>query len=117
MTAIEVALLGATIGCVIANGFEVVAKATRAQFVVRNCAEVGVDRKWIPYLAVIEGAGVVGLMLGLAGVPIIGAAAALGLVAFFIGAMAVHIRARVLHNLAFPAGFLLLAAASVPYFA
>jgi len=117
MTAMEVALLAATIGCVLANGFEVAAKAVGAQFVLRNCAEVGVDRKWIRYLAVLEGAGVAGLTLGLAGVPIIGPAAALGLVAFFVGAVLVHLRQRVLHNLAFPLAFLLLAVASVAHFA
>lgn len=117
MTAIEVALLVATIGCVLANGFEVAAKAVGAQFVLSNCAEVGIDRKWIPYLAMIEGAGVAGLIVGLAGVRPLGLAAAMGLMAFFLVAVGVHLRTRVLHNLAFPLTFLALAVAAVTHFA
>ncbi|OLT39969.1 transmembrane invasion protein [Saccharomonospora sp. CUA-673] len=116
-TAFDVSLLVATIGCVAVNGFEVVAKLLRAPFVVQNCAAVGIDRRWLPHLAAVEGAGVVGLVLGLAGVPLIGLAAAIGLVGFFVIAVAVHIRTRVLHNIAFPVVFLLLAAASVAHFA
>ncbi|SKW41177.1 putative invasion protein [Mycobacteroides abscessus subsp. abscessus] len=45
-----------------------------------------------------------------------GLAAAIGLVAFFIGAVGVHIRSNVLHNVAFPGVFLALALGSVAYF-
>ncbi|WP_280501674.1 DoxX family protein [Nocardia farcinica] len=114
---LDLTLLIATIACVLANGFEVVAKAARARFVLDNCAAVGVDHAWLPYLAVIEGAGVVGLALGLAGVPLIGQAAALGLTGFFVVAVAVHIRTGVLHNIAFPLAFLLLAVAALAHFA
>ena len=104
------------IACVVANAFEVGAKAARARFMLRNAAEVGVDERWIPSLAVLEGAGVVGLVAGLLGVPIIGLAAAIGLVLFFVGAVGAHIRARVFHNIAFPAVFLGLAVAALGYF-
>ncbi|TDZ96722.1 DoxX family protein [Mycobacteroides salmoniphilum] len=114
---LEVGLLVTTVLCVIANGFEVAAKAVKAQFVVQNSGEVGLAPRWIPYLAVVEGAGVAGLIIGLAGVRPIGLAAAIGLVAFFIGAVAAHIRSNVLHNIAFPSVFLALAAGSVAYFA
>ncbi|WP_078314716.1 DoxX family protein [Mycobacterium sp. D16Q16] len=117
MAILEVGLLVTTVLCIIANGLEVAAKAVKAQFVVQNCGEVGLAPRWIPYLAVVEGAGVVGLVIGLAGVRPIGLAAAMGLVAFFIGAVAAHIRSNVLHNIAFPAVFLALAAGSVAYFA
>jgi DoxX-like family len=39
--------------------------------------------------------------------------AALGVVAFFIGAVATHPRARVFYNIAFPIGYLALAVASL----
>ncbi|MFG1837245.1 DoxX family protein [Micromonospora sp. NPDC049175] len=113
---LEGVLLGATILCALANGFEVVAKAIRADFVLRNCAEVGLSTRWIPYLALLEGAGVVGLVLGLLGVRLIGLAAAVGLVLFFVGALLAHVRARVFHTIAFPAVFLVLAVAAVPHF-
>ncbi|MGH3561107.1 MAG: DoxX family protein, partial [Mycobacterium sp.] len=58
-------------------------------------------------------AGGIGLIVGLLGLATIGAAAAAGLVLFFIGAVAVHVRAGVLYNIAFPGGFLLLSAASL----
>ncbi|MCR3720649.1 MULTISPECIES: DoxX family protein [Prauserella salsuginis group] len=114
--ALDVTLLAAAIGCAVLNTVEVVAKAMRARFVLDNCAEVGLDSRWLPQLAVVEGAGVAGLVLGFAGVPLIGAAAAIGLVGFFAIAVAVHVRARVLHNLAFPAVFLALAVGAVGHF-
>ncbi|WP_024804007.1 DoxX family protein [Nocardia sp. BMG51109] len=114
MTAV---LLVATICCIVANALEVAAKTVRARIVMQNSAEVGVPPQWIPYLALLEGAGVAGLILGLLGVPLLGAAAAVGLTLFFVGATLAHVRARVFHNIAFPAAFLLLAVASVGYFA
>ena len=114
--ALEDGLLIATLTCILANAFEVVAKVVKAQFMMKNCAEVGVDPGWIPYLAVLEGAGVVGLVVGLLGRPLIGLAAAVGLVLFFVGAVLTHVRARVLHNIAFPAVFLGLAVAALVHF-
>lgn len=115
--ALDIALFVATLVCVLANAAEVVAKAVRAPFMVKNAAEAGVAPKWIPYLAVIEGAGVAGLVAGLFGWESIGFAAAVGLVLFFVGAVGVHVRARVFHNIAFPTGFLVLALAATAYFA
>ena len=104
------------IACVAANAVEVAAKLARARFVLDNAAEVGVRRNWIPYLAALEAAGVLGLAAGLLGVPFIGPAAAVGLVLFFIGAVGAHVRAWVFHNIAFPAVFLALAVAALAYF-
>jgi hypothetical protein len=84
-----------------------------AQFVLANSAQVGVPRSWLPLLGGLKLAGGVGLIIGLAGVPQIGVAAAAGLVAFFIGAVVTHVRAGVLYNIAFPAAYLLLATASL----
>ncbi|WP_405447459.1 DoxX family protein [Streptomyces achromogenes] len=84
-----------------------------AGFVLANSAEVGVPRAWLPWLATLKTAGAAGLLLGLAGVPVIGVAAATGLVLFFVGAVAAHIRARVYDDIAFPGAYLALAAASL----
>jgi DoxX-like protein len=111
-----IVLLAATVGCAVANAFEVAAKIARARFVLRNSAEVGVSAKWLPYLATLEAAGAVGLAAGLLGRPGIGLAAAIGLVLFFLGAVGAHVRARVWHNIAFPVVFLALAVASLGYF-
>ena len=84
-----------------------------AGFVLRNSAEVGVPRSWLPVLSALKAAGAAGLLLGLLGVPVIGTAAAIGLAAFFVGAVIAHLRARVYHNIAFPLAYLALATASL----
>ena len=84
-----------------------------AQFVVANSARVGVPRSWLPLLGGLKLAGGAGLLVGLAGVPLLGVAAAAGLVAYFIGAVVTHIRAGVLSNIGFPAAYLALSAASL----
>src|SRR4051794_8936259 len=94
----------------------VIADFARARFVVANSAEVGVAASWVPLLRALKAAGVGGLVIGLFGIAPIGIAAAAGLVAFFIGAVATHIRARVFYNIAFPTAYLALAAASLVAF-
>lgn len=88
-----------------------------ARFVLANSAEVGVPRSWLPRLAALKLAGAAGLLLGLldTGLRPLGVAAACGLVLFYLGALAFHVRARVLHNLAFPGFFLATALASLLY--
>jgi len=110
-------LAAVTVACVIANAGVAVADFARAQFVLANSAEVGVAPRWIPYLAALKMAGAIGLLLGMVAAPWLGLAAATGLVAFFVGAVGVHVRTRVLHNIAFPAAFLALAVAAFVYFA
>lgn len=77
-----------------------------AQFVLANSARVGVARSWLPTLAVLKLAGAGGLIVGLLGIRYLGVAAAIGLVLYFVGAVVVHIRARVFSNIAFPGGYL-----------
>jgi DoxX-like family len=84
-----------------------------AGFVLANSAKVHVPRSWLPMLGALKLAGAVGLLVGLAGIPAIGIAAATGLVLFFIGAVIAHVRARVLYNIAFPCAYLGLSAASL----
>lgn len=95
------------------NAAIVVADLARARFVLANSAEVGVPREALPLLAALKGAGAAGLVLGLPGPDAIGVAAAAGLVAFYVGAVAAHVRARVFHNIAFPGAYLVLAVASL----
>ncbi|CAL9564440.1 DoxX family protein [Streptomyces sp. enrichment culture] len=98
---------------VLANAGIALADFLRAGFVLANSAEVGVPRAWLPLLGALKAAGAAGLLLGLMGVPVIGVAAATGLVLFFAGAIAAHIRARVYYNIAFPGTYLALAAGSL----
>lgn len=101
-----------TVVTILANACIAVACLAQARFVLANMDEVGVPRPWLPRLGVLKGAGAAGLLLGLLGVRPLGIAAAIGLVLFFTGALAAHVRARVLDNIAFPGAFFALAAAS-----
>lgn len=89
----------------------------RGGFVLANSAEVGVPRTWVSTLGLLKGAGAVGLFVGLVAFPPLGVAAAIGLIAFFVGAVITHIRARVFYNIAFPAAFLVLAVLALGAFA
>lgn len=97
---------------VAANGAIAVADLAQAQFVLDNSAEVGVPQSWLRPLALLKAAGATGLLLGLLGVPVVGVAAGIGLVLFFVGAVITHLRASN-YALAFPLAFLLLAVGSV----
>ncbi|WP_412458594.1 DoxX family protein [Mycolicibacterium fortuitum] len=92
-----------------ANGAMALADLAGARFVLANSAEVGVPRTWVPMLGLLKGAAAVGLLVGLVAFPPLGVAAAVGLTAFFIGAIVTHIRAGVFYNIAFPAAFLVVA--------
>ncbi|HEY1656284.1 MAG TPA: DoxX family protein [Candidatus Tumulicola sp.] len=110
MTFVHIFVVGATI---LANGFAIIADLAKAGFVTKTADEVGVARSRLPLLAALKGAAVMGLLLGLLGVPVIETAAAAGLVIFFIGALTAHVRARVFYNIGFPALYFALALASL----
>lgn len=67
-------------------------KLTRQPRVVDMLTGLDVPEAWFPWLAAAEIAGGVGLLVGLA-VPAVGIAAAVGLVAYFVGAVVTHRRA------------------------
>jgi hypothetical protein len=108
-----IAYVVVTLVTIAANAWAAIADFAGARFVRANSAELGISRSWIPLLGALKAAGAAGLVLGLLGVRFIGIAAATGLVLFFVGALAVHVRARVFHNIAAPGGFLALAVASL----
>ncbi|MEU7581476.1 DoxX family protein [Streptomyces sp. NPDC041068] len=98
---------------ILANAGIVAADVAKAKFVLDNSAEVNLPSSWIPWLAALKAAGALGLLLGLVGYRPLGVAAATGLVLFYVGAVAAHVRARVFYNIAFPGAFLALAVASL----
>ncbi|MFC7816994.1 MULTISPECIES: DoxX family protein [unclassified Streptomyces] len=102
-----------TVVAITADAGIAVADLMRARFVLANSAEVAVPESWLPGLAVLKAAGAAGLLAGLLGFRLLGIAAAAGLVLFFVGAVAAHVRAGVFHNIAFPAGYLALNAAAL----
>ena len=80
---------------VVMNVVILVGDIIRAKPVVANSREVGVADQWLPTLAILKGAGAAGLIVGLVGLPLIGALAAFGLSLFYLGALIAHLRARV----------------------
>jgi hypothetical protein len=62
-------------------------------------------------LGILKAAGATGLLVGI-GVPLIGTAAAIGLILFFVGAIIIHLRARD-YSLGPAVAFLLLAVAAL----
>lgn len=79
-----------------------------AQVVALIHETVGIPLRFLPALAALEIAGAVGILVGLWVRPI-GLAAAVGLTAYFIGAVIGHLRVRDTKNLAMPLPPLVLA--------
>lgn len=96
----------------VATGAIGAAAAVRAPFVRGFMTAVGVPDSWLPWLATAKLAAAAGLLVGIAFAPI-GVAASIGLVLYFLGAVAAHLRAHGYATLAFPAGYLGLAVASL----
>ncbi|MCO5998298.1 DoxX family protein [Actinoallomurus rhizosphaericola] len=77
-----------------ANGFSGVAAIAHFKPILPPMARAGVPESWLTFpIGTLKLAGAVGLLLGLVGVPLIGAAAAIGLILYFVCALYTHIRA------------------------
>ena len=76
-----------------ANIFSATLDFIRFKPILINMATVGVSESWITTLGTLKAAGALGLLVGIA-MPLIGVAAAGGLVLFFVGAIVTHLRAR-----------------------
>jgi hypothetical protein len=93
------------------NIFSATLDFIRFKQILVNMAKLGVSESWITILGLLKAAGAVGLLVGI-GVPLIGVAAAIGLVLFFIGAIFTHLRAGD-YSFGLAVIFLLLAAAAL----
>jgi hypothetical protein len=102
-----------TIVTTVATAWATSADLARPRWLLANMDEVGVPRSWLPPLAVLKGAAAAGLLLGLLAVRLLGVAAAIGLVLFFTGALAAHVRARAFRSIAVPGAYFALALASL----
>jgi hypothetical protein len=109
------AYLVAAIVAIAANGFSGIAALVHFKPILPGMAKAGVPESWLTFpIGTLKTAGAAGLLLGLAGVPWIGAAAAIGLVLFFVCAVYTHIRANDYSPQFYLAGgFLLIAAATL----
>ena len=94
-----------TLLAIAATAFSGVAALVHFEPILPGMARAGVPESWLT---------MVGLLLGLIGVPLIGTAAAIGLVLFFVGAIITHLRARdYAQQFGLAIGFLLLAASTL----
>ena len=105
------AYLIVTVLAAAANIFSATLDFIRFKQILINMARVGVSESWITMLGALKAAGALGLLIGIR-VPLIGTAAAVGLVLFFVGAIIAHLRARD-YSFGLAAVFLLLAVAAL----
>jgi hypothetical protein len=109
----SVAYVIVTVVTIAVNLFAAIADFTGARFVRANSAELGLRRSWVFPLGLLKLAGAAGLSAGLLGIHALGVAAAIGLVLFFTGAVAIHVGKSVYHNIAYPGAYLALAGATL----
>jgi DoxX-like family len=82
-----------TILAIAANAFSGIAAIVHWGRILPGMIKAGVPESWLTFpIGTLKTAGAVGLLLGL-GVPLIGAAAAIGLILFFVCALYTHVRA------------------------
>src|SRR5438445_8187253 len=94
-----------------ANVFSATCDFVRYKKVSIAMAKAGVPESWMTMLGILKAAGALGLLVGI-GVPLIGTAAAAGLILFFVAAIITHLRARD-HSFGLAIVFLLLAVAAL----
>jgi len=94
-----------------ANVFSAVCDFVRYKQVSIAMAKAGVPESWMTMLGILKAAGALGLLVGI-GVPLIGTAAAIGLIVFFVAAIITHLRARD-YSFGLAVVFLLLAVAAL----
>ena len=94
-----------------ANVFSATCDFVRYKQVSIAMAKAGVPESWMTMLGILKAAGALGLLVGV-GVPLIGTAAAAGLIVFFAAAIITHLRARD-HSFGLAVVFLLLAVAAL----
>ncbi|MGA8673735.1 MAG: DoxX family protein [Candidatus Acidiferrales bacterium] len=82
-----------TIIAAIANSYAPANDFIRPKWLLANMTKLGVHESWLTKLGLLKAAGAVGVLAGIR-VPLIGIAAAVGLVLFFVGAIITHLRSR-----------------------
>src|SRR5689334_17259984 len=89
----HIAYLAITITAALANGYAASLNFAGAESVKVVADRVRVSRKWMIPFGTLLAAGAIGLLIGLA-VPVLGVAAAIGLVLYFLCAISAHLRVR-----------------------
>ncbi|RRR99787.1 DoxX family protein [Glycomyces terrestris] len=107
-----IAYVTVTIIAALWTGFSAYSIWAEAPYVVDPLRHYGVPERWWFALGLAKAAGAAGLLAGLA-VPAIGTAAGIGLVLYFLGAVATVLRARSYGTLFAPLMYLVPAAAAL----
>ena len=83
-----------TLVAIAADAFSGVAALVHFKPIIPGMLKAGVPESWLTFpIGALKTAGAIGLLLGLIGVPLIGPAAAIGLVLFFVCAIHTHLLA------------------------
>jgi hypothetical protein len=83
-----------TLVAIAANGFSGIAALLHFKPIMPGMVKAGVPVSWLRFpIGTLKTVGASGLLAGLLGVPLIGVAAAIGLVLFFVCALYTHVRA------------------------
>lgn len=91
----HIAYFAVTLVAVAATAFSGVSALLHFAPILPGMARAGVPESWLTFpIGTVKTAGAVGLLAGLLGVPVIGTAAAVGLVLFFVCAVHTHLLAR-----------------------
>jgi hypothetical protein len=107
----QIAYVAVTIVVALANGYAAVLNFAGAESVKAVADEVRVSQKWMIPFGILLACGAGGLLAGFA-VPVLGTAAAIGLVVYFMCAAGAHIRARA-PKIAGAVSFLVMAGAAL----
>lgn len=89
----NIAYVVVTIVVALANSYAAVLNFAGAESVKVAASKVRVPREWMMPFGILLALGAAGLLAGFA-VPVLGTAAAIGLVGYFIAAVSAHIRVR-----------------------
>lgn len=93
LTGMHIAYVVVTIVVALANSYAAALNFVGAESVKVVAGEVRVPQKWMIPFGILLASGAVGLLAGFA-VPLLGTAAAIGLVVYFTCAVSAHIRVR-----------------------
>jgi hypothetical protein len=104
-----------TLLAIAADAFSGVAALVHFKPIIPGMLKAGVPESWLTFpIGTLKTAGALGLLVGLIGVPLIGTAAAIGLVLFFVCAIYTHLLVRDYSpQFGLAIGFLLLNAAAL----
>lgn len=109
------AYLVVAVVAIAANGFSGIAALAHFKPILPGMVKAGVPESWLTFpIGTLKTAGAIGLLAGIAGLPLIATAAAIGLILFFTCAVYTHIRASDYSpQFGLAIGYLLLAVATL----